>query len=780
MSEIVKKSIVKQAFLALCVVLLPLTVSAAGLGKLDIFSALGEPLNAEVELLLVTPEELDSLSANLASSEQYAAQGIEKTAIQQNIQTTVSKKPNGTTVIKLTSNQAVTDPFLDILIQVVWSSGQLSREYTLLLDPADYSVDKSVNPVVDKPKPITAQSDDKQLMPSPAVAAPSASKTRKSSHVDHSQKAKATSPEGQVTTVKGDTLIEIARRLQVQDVNLDQLLLGLYKANADAFAGQNMNRLKVGQVLTIPSAETFQGISKQEAQTEVRAHVASWQSYANKLAGAVSKSVANDQSASSRNAGKIVTKDEEKAAPVAEGPRDVVSISKTEVEKPAKAGEGQAASAQNKPQQSASNLQDDLGAKQNTIKETDERSSALEKQISDMKKLLEIKNKNMANVQKNAAKNAEQNKQPTQKADASPNPFSMIDLPILLAIAGALMALLLALWLRARSKYKADLARELELANAEAEAAAANGDSASAGLHNEFSLSSSALLNTQEVDALAEAEVFLAYGRQAQAEDILKEAIQKTPERYELHLKLLEILAQSNNKSEFESVALELFSKQGSHNPIWPKVSELGRTLDAENKLYHKQAEAPSASVESASNLAVADFTDAALLDESAESIKPSEPLAFNADSNLTSASKPSFPEDVTDIEEIHFDLPERSASAPAKAKPLDMDIGAISLDFEAVPQVDSSDEVAEPIPDAFSGDFSNLLKVDVKSPQDNSPASPANHEASTDVATKLELAAAYIDMADKEGALELLTEALNEGSPQQRQRAQTLIDSLA
>ena len=108
------------------------------------------------------------------------------------------------------------------------------------------------------------------------------------------------------------------------------------------------------------------------------------------------------------------------------------------------------------------------------------------------------------------------------------------------------------------------------------------------------------------------------------------------------------------------------------------------------------------------------------------------------------------------------------------------MDIGAISLDFEAVPQVDSSDEVAEPIPDAFSGDFSNLLKVDVKSPQDNSPASPANHEASTDVATKLELAAAYIDMADKEGALELLTEALNEGSPEQRERAQALIDSLA
>ena len=92
MSEIVKKSIIKQICLVLCIALLPLPVFATGFGKLSVFSALGEPLNAEIELLSVSPQELASLSVGLASQEQYALQGIDKTAIQQNIKAQLSKK----------------------------------------------------------------------------------------------------------------------------------------------------------------------------------------------------------------------------------------------------------------------------------------------------------------------------------------------------------------------------------------------------------------------------------------------------------------------------------------------------------------------------------------------------------------------------------------------------------------------------------------------------------------------------------------------------------------
>ena len=144
--------------LALCIALIPLVASAAGLGKLYVFSSLGEPLNAEIELLSVSPEAMTTLTAGLASQEQYLAQGIDKTPIQQSIKADIAKRPDGTLVIQLTSVQAVTDPFLDMLIQVVWSDGQLSREYTLLLDPSDSSATNIAEPIAETPKSISTSS----------------------------------------------------------------------------------------------------------------------------------------------------------------------------------------------------------------------------------------------------------------------------------------------------------------------------------------------------------------------------------------------------------------------------------------------------------------------------------------------------------------------------------------------------------------------------------------------------------------------------------------------
>jgi len=117
--------------------------------------------------------------------------------------------------------------------------------------------------------------------------------------------------------------------------------------------------------------------------------------------------------------------------------------------------------------------------------------------------------------------------------------------------------------------------------------------------------------------------------------------------------------------------------------------------------------------------------------------------------------------------------------------KALEVDLSGIDLRFEATPKSEVSEVIATPIPDAFNGDFSNLLKVDIKTQQREPKSSPAKslHQVmegeSADVATKLELAVAYIDMADKKGARKLLTEALKEGGPKQRERAQALIDSL-
>ncbi|OZA07800.1 MAG: hypothetical protein B7X97_08275, partial [Methylotenera sp. 17-45-7] len=118
------KSKLKQISLAVCLALVPIYGFAAGLGKLNVNSGLGEPLRAEIELLSLTPDELASLTASVAPEEAYAVQGIPRLGIHNNIRVELTKAADGSPILKLSSAQPVSDPYLDMLIQVDWSSGR--------------------------------------------------------------------------------------------------------------------------------------------------------------------------------------------------------------------------------------------------------------------------------------------------------------------------------------------------------------------------------------------------------------------------------------------------------------------------------------------------------------------------------------------------------------------------------------------------------------------------------------------------------------------------------
>ena len=761
MIKLVKNTKIKQISLALCFSLLSFSVSAAGLGKLNVFSALGEPLSAEIELTSVSPEEFAGLSANLAPDDFYIAQGVEKAAIQNNIKISVVQKPNGDPVIQLSSSQAVTDPFLDMLIQVVWADGQLSREYTLLLDPPDYSATRIAAPTIESAKPVAEQSNETHQR----IASTSNPKSKRTRHT-HAETPNAAVDGKNVTTVKGDSLSAIALRLNIQEVNLDQLLVGLHKANPDAFVGDNINRLKVGQMIQVPSLETLQAIDKKEASAEVRAQVVNWQAYAAKLADDAISAPATDVTSNNQTKGKIVTED--KATPSPAGARDVVKLAKVDADPTSKSAADQASIGKSVADKAIA-LQDDLAAKENDIKETDEKSEALAKQIADMKKLMAVKNKAMAEAQQQAA-------QAKEKPVDAPSMLDVID-PVVLAVVGALLAALtgFGLWVRRKNKIKLNVEDRVMESHVSGLAATDNADAAS--FLSDFSASSGDMIDTHEVDPIAEADVYLAYGRHAQAEDILKEAIQKSPHRYELHLKLLEIYSELKNISAFEVLAGEMFAQLGSTDPIWSKVTALGLKIDPDNKLYQVASiDSPAAGFEE-SKLAVSDFNDASLMED--EVIKPlAEPLNFvmdeSAQATAESGALANVETDDEMVEEINFDL---SHETP------DLNLSGITLNFDSIETINTPSVPVTPIPDAFNGDFSNLLKVEkpekAKKAKASQPAKASSSD-SAEVATKLELAVAYIDMADKEGALELLGEALKDGSASQRERAQALIDSLA
>lgn len=725
------KSKLRQITIAACIALMPFAAQAAGLGRLNIISGLGEPLNAEIELLSIAPEELSSLTAVIASDEAYAAQGIERTSIQGGIKVEPGKRADGTPILKLTTQQAISDPFLDMLIQVDWPTGRLLREYTALLDPPGYSAAATdSNP----PMAIPSSPVVEPMAVKPSAQEKKSARKSKAAAVMAPEVVSDNVPTDEHETKRGDTLSTIARQMQVEGVSLDQMLVGLYRANKDAFVGDNMNRLKVGQIIRAPSTEELQAITHQEASGEIHVQTADWNAYRNKLAGMVAEAPAVSEDAGNQSSGgKLTAAAEDKAAPASTSPRDVVRLSKSD-----NGGDNTSKADAKAMQDKLIALQEEGTAREKSIKEANERMVALEKQIADMQKLLTVKNQAMADLQKNAgtavaaatpqteaAKPAPAKDMATKPAVAPAAPAPEIKTPakpapaaveepglldgilagigdnvVLLGGAGGGIVLLGGAWLFFRNKRKHDL-ENFEQGILTAGGLKANtvfgntsGDTVDTGdtsFLTDFPQSPGGMIDMHDVDAIAEAEVYMAYGREAQAEEILKDAIVKEPTRYELHLKLLEIYAARNDSSAFEAVSGELYSTLGASDPIWAKVAEMGHKMEPDNPLYDISS-APAAVATAAATtqkLDVSDFNSAEVMTE------PSLDFSLDTDTAGPSSDSSSKPEQASSLD---FDLaastalpieepaaelkmPESDLTAAAPSMDMGMDMGS-PLDF--------------------------------------------------------------------------------------------------
>ena len=115
------------------ILMLPWTaLYAAGLGKLTLNSALGQPLSAEIDIVTTSNDEVSSLKANIASREAFTQAGVNYEPSFSTFKISIESRANGSPYIKLTSPQAVNDPFLNVLIELNWASGRLLRKYTVL------------------------------------------------------------------------------------------------------------------------------------------------------------------------------------------------------------------------------------------------------------------------------------------------------------------------------------------------------------------------------------------------------------------------------------------------------------------------------------------------------------------------------------------------------------------------------------------------------------------------------------------------------------------------
>ncbi|MGB4812789.1 MAG: FimV/HubP family polar landmark protein [Methylophilaceae bacterium] len=631
---------IKQISIAVCLALTPISIYAAGLGKLNTQSALGEPLRAEIEVS-ATPAELASLAASIASEEVFVAQGVTRLGIHNQIKVDLSKNAAGKSVLKLRSLEPVKDPYLDLIIQMDWQGGQLQREYTLLLDPPSYKATdvNSVEAAVHSPEASASNAMEPVAAAPVEVKKSSVKKLRKYKKrsvrpkIDMSVEVSADAAEA--TTKRGDTLTSIANEMQVEGVSLDQMLAGLYKANQGAFVKGNINRLKIGEILKVPTKESLASINNVQAMQVVRVHSNNWNAYRNTMANAVAKANATSEMEDKQASSGKITTAEDKAAAVKTGSQDVVKLSS-----------GKTANKDANGKLIA--LQEETAAHEKSLKEGQERAAQLESQIKDMKKVLELKNQSMADKQNAAVVGTAPEVKPTDVKPESVSPTEVKPVDSTTAVSGAVptevkveepkpvpvekytakpvppvvtpieepsfldglfggdnnlpliggglgLGLLGAGWMFLRNKRKKNLdSFERGIltsgglrANTVFGNTTSNTSTSDTSFLTDFAQSvDGGMIDTNDVDPIAEAEVYMAYGRGAQAEEILKDAIAKEPKRYELHLKLLEIYVENKDAASFETIAGELYTTLGADDPVWAKVATLGAKLEPENPLY--------------------------------------------------------------------------------------------------------------------------------------------------------------------------------------------------
>lgn len=602
---------------------LPATVAALGLGEIRLKSPLNAPLDAEIELVNASPEELSSLKAQLASRETFARYGLEWPAFLGSVTLTRDKSATGSDVLRVRSAEAITEPFVTLLVDANWGRGRLVREYTLLLDPPTFA------PSPTPPVPVAAAV-------TPSVAAAPAARREPAPVQPRADEA----PES-VAVRRGDTLSGLAARAvpDRSEVSLEQAMVGLYRSNPRAF-GATMNDLRAGAVLRVPDIEEMTAISRDVALAEVARQGSEWR-------------MRGQGAAASEGAGRLRLVPPEESAAAAVGD----------------AGTGAEMKA----------LQDRLGA--------------LEQELNESRRLLELRSAQVAELQARltaaaaqppaaapaaapvaqppaptaeqpvAPPSAAEPSAPPAVAEAPPAPVARpiprpvqppavvdeVPAPSLLdtvlaalgqfwwAIAGlvAVIAGLLGFrsWQRKRALAAAEesavvlppppdldaavdigdepvataettsLRRPNIAASAEPggfvveesgeyeRPAAATSVAAAAPvatvLAADETLSGDTNLNLDQGDPLAEADFHMAYGLYDQAADLVKLAITREPQRRDLRLKLAEVFFVWGNRDEFLRTARELHETRSAGGPgEWEKIVIMGRQIAPEEPLF--------------------------------------------------------------------------------------------------------------------------------------------------------------------------------------------------
>ncbi len=810
---------------------------ALGLGQIKVKSTLNQPLVAEIPVVSATPDELRNLKVSLASSEDFQRAGISRTRLETPLKFKLEKR-NGSTVIVITSEEPVSDPALDMLLELNWASGKLLREYSVLLDPPGM-------PAAHTSLPVATTAAAKQDKPAPTrSAAPTAKTSATSAQATTTTRASSKSPAsatptldmgGSYTAQAGDSAWSIARRSTADSGSINRMMIAIQRANPDAFYRDNINALKKGAVLRIPDRAEMDKISASDARAEVRQQNQVWSN-----PGAASPSMM----ASSRPVS--ATRPAESSAPL---------DSRLELVPPGgsnSSGSGRTGVAGGTGDAAVAGLKQELSRAKESLASEKQRSDDMSARVQDLEdirdknqRLLELKNAQIAQLQDKLAKTNEAAGaevstplredifEPDESAStaSAPEPVAAASVASLatagsaaLASAGDTPAI------ASTSESAVQTATATTTAIAEAAVASTAASAAvTAGPDQVKALPVVSETPTPVVQpwymqmrawivgglillALILLGLFGRRGKSANGgkdrlsdtlvstiedgedgliddsedEYALLEEIEQHPGELSLHLELASLYYAHRDQDKFEGTAEAMYAYvDDPAQSEWQQVRAMGEELCPDHPLFAGLQSDGQTTVDSTSGLAAI----ASEYDTDDDVLTPSasgdDGRGYNFDFDLTPSGAgvhDSGGDDAAVDEEyessmVADDEDLLSLSALDSSKPAeDVESSPVARDFD-IDQLEAgadTGQVEVAAEDDFDGHDVDLLDGDADIISDEAEFS------SDPVDTKLDLARAYQDMGDEEGARAMLEEVLEEGSEPQKGVARKLLDDLS
>lgn len=707
-------------------------VFALGLGDIEVQSALGDPFKAVIELTSATDNELEELKVSVASPKSFQEASIPRPLILSSFKFMAERTSTGKPVIRISTHDAIREPFLEFLIEAVWAKGRMVRHYTILIDPP-YTM-----PAI----PAAPATPVTRTQPAVApVAVPAPPPVATPAPVQAASVARAPAADSYGPIRRSETLWNIAKRLRPDSsISMDQMMLALQRANPNAFINNNINNLKAGAVLAVPDRDEILAIHTSEATRETSRQYSEWKS-----ARAESEATADEPESTAGSADAVTETRLQLVAPEADAVETAAAAgTRGDESQPGDAGG-------NELEQQLAMAAEEAEANRAQSGELQTRVTELEDQVADMQRLLELKNAQLASMQNRqtgaddalqTGADAAESAEPTATADAAvadaepvvdrtvmEGPDGLVDRLLenpILTVLGVVVAMVLGgfLWASTRQRKHDDLFSEeptmASRLSESREAAEPVIEPESRALGEALALDADEigpLESDAEGDPLTEADVFIAYGRVQQAEDVIQDALRKSPEDGELKIKLLEIYHAAGNAAAFDTHADGFRRSIDADGPVWNKIAVMGHQLSPDNPAY------ASASANDSGLDADVDF-----------------------DMDLSGMEDETHAGDATVDEDLGLDYADTGVSANELPE---------SIEFS----LDDQDEK----PDALAADEDEGLL-----------------DSSDEVSTKLDLARAYIDMGDPDSARNILEEVLEEGNEEQKNEAENLFSKVS